>query len=118
MAEFWSKQPNGKYCRLSTCVDCVTHWNIREEQFINMVFGYTYHPRTEDEINTLRQVFKEKYLKPFSEIKERFIPANATIEDFEDVLKEMGDVEGFTEEQLKEKKSGWKCLKNKELEIF
>lgn len=105
MGAFWSKQPNGKYCRFSTCVDCVTHWNIGEEQCINMVFGYTPYPRTEDEINTLRLVFKERYLKPFSEIKERFTPANATIEDFEDVLKEMGDVEGFTEEQLKEKKA-------------
>ena len=35
MGAFIAKQPNGKYCRFSTIVDCPTHINMTKEDYIN-----------------------------------------------------------------------------------
>jgi hypothetical protein len=34
MGSFIAKQPNGLYCRFSSIVDCPTHWNMTEEDYI------------------------------------------------------------------------------------
>ena len=31
-----AKQPNDLYCRISTVVDAPTHWNMTEQDYINM----------------------------------------------------------------------------------
>jgi len=31
MGAFWCKQPNGKYCRFSTVVDCITDYDCEKE---------------------------------------------------------------------------------------
>lgn len=36
MAGLIAKQPNGLYCRISTVVDAPTHWNMTEQDYINM----------------------------------------------------------------------------------
>ena len=35
MGAYIAKQPNGLYCRFSSVVDTVTHWNMTEEDYIN-----------------------------------------------------------------------------------
>lgn len=36
MAGLIAKQPNGLYCRVSTVVDAPTHWNMTEQDYIDM----------------------------------------------------------------------------------
>lgn len=36
MAGLIAKQPNGLYCRISTVVDAPTHWNMTEQDYIDM----------------------------------------------------------------------------------
>lgn len=43
----------------------------------------------------------KNHLKPFNKIKNDFIPANDSVEEFQRMLKSMGDEEGLSEENLK-----------------
>ncbi len=36
MGAFIARQPNGLLCRFSTVVDTVTHYNMTEEEYIEM----------------------------------------------------------------------------------
>lgn len=99
MGAFISKQPNGLYCRFSTVVDTVTDWNMTEEQYIEMRVQKAMEEARKDAIDTLK-----RYQRPFSEVKERFFPANNTIEEFNAILKEMGDEEGLSQERIEELK--------------
>lgn len=36
MGAFIVKQPNGRYMRFSSTVDCPTHWNMTEEDYIKV----------------------------------------------------------------------------------
>lgn len=36
MAGLIARQPNGLYCRISTVVDAPTHWNMTEQEYIDM----------------------------------------------------------------------------------
>lgn len=84
MGAFISKQPNGLYCRFSTVVDCPTHWNMTEEDYVEMCAE-----RAREEA---REVLTRR-LRPFEMVKEYFNPMNMTETEFERILKEMGDVE-------------------------
>ena len=84
MAGFIAKQPNGLYCRFSTVVDCPTHYNMTEEEYLNNVTG-TVKNREEG-----KAVIKN-YLKPFDEVKERFVDNNMSKEEFDKLLKEMSE---------------------------
>ncbi|MGL4573035.1 MAG: hypothetical protein ACRCVJ_18490 [Clostridium sp.] len=79
---FITKQPNGLYCRHSTVTDCVTHYNMKREDYLNNVTK-TIKDR-EDGIDTL-----ENYLQPFEMVKDKFRNNNMTEERFEEVVKEM-----------------------------
>lgn len=92
MGAFIARQPNGLLCRFSSIVDTVTHWNMTEEDYITEVQQMLYHrPRKEAEIEAKETI--EKYIKPFSEVIERFMPINNTKEEFIEILREMGDTE-------------------------
>lgn len=80
MGAFIVKQPNGLYCRFSTVVDCPTHWNMTEEDYIEMCAE-----RAREEARKML----EKYLRPFEEIEERFKPYNMTETEFKKILKSM-----------------------------
>jgi hypothetical protein len=99
MGAFYSKQPNGKYCRFSTVVDTLTEWNLTEEEAISRMFVYI-NEASQEEKELCKSLF-EKRLVPFSRIKEQFTPSSNTIEEFEEILKDIGDTEGFSEEQMK-----------------
>ena len=80
MGAFVTKQPNGLYCRFSTVVDCPTHWNMTEEDYIEMC--------AEKAREDARDVLKN-YLRPFDWVEEYFYPNNMTKEEFEEILKNM-----------------------------
>ena len=85
MASFIAKQPNGLYCRFSTVVDCPTDWDMTEEDYIELC-----KEKAEKEA---RDILKN-YLRPFDEVKERFLPNNMTQEEFDEFLKEASERKG------------------------
>ena len=95
MGSFIAKQPNGLYCRFSTVVDTVTDWNMTEDDYINMYVAKA----TEQAIKEAKEILA-KNLYPFDDVKNYFFPANNTIEEFNEMLKEMGDNEGLGEERI------------------
>lgn len=92
MGAFVSRQPNGLYCRFSTVVDCPTHWNMTEEDYIEMC--------AERAREDARYVLKN-YLRPFDWVEEYFYPNNMTKEEFEGVLRDMNDMSYGIESCLK-----------------
>ena len=106
MASYWAQQPNGLYCRWSTCVDALTDWNRDLEQAINMSLGYlptipSVPAPSQELLDQRRSTFISR-LKPFSKIKEDFYPCTHSLEEFLEILKEMGDTTGLSEEKLRE----------------
>ncbi len=91
MGAFIAKQPNGLYCRFSTVVDTVTHYNMTKEDYIEICKNRFGEKRGEKEANDIL----ENYLQPFSEVIERFMPNNDSVEDFKIRLEEMGYTNEF-----------------------
>ena len=81
MGGFICKQPNGLYCRYSSVVDSITHWNMTEEDYIE----YCAERAREEARHTLKH-----RLKPFEHILEDFYPYNMSVEKFKEVVREMG----------------------------
>lgn len=63
MAVMIIKQPNGLYCRYSSIVDTITHYNFTKEEYLNNITGTV--PNREDGIDIL-----ENYLHSFEEVEE------------------------------------------------
>jgi len=80
MGAFIAKQPNGKYCRFSTVVDCPTHWNMTEDDYIDLCKKHA-----EEEARDVLQ----NHLRPFEEVREHFMPNNMKRAEFKRLLKEM-----------------------------
>lgn len=74
MGSFICRQPNGLLCRFSTVTDTVTHYNMTDEEYIQMKM---------EEAKKEAQKVIDNYLKPFELIDDYFIPNNMTEEDFE-----------------------------------
>ena len=74
MGSFICRQPNGLLCRFSTITDCVTHYNMTDEEYIQMKM---------EEARKDAQDVIDNYLQPFKLIDDYFIPNNMTEEDFE-----------------------------------
>ncbi len=84
MAGFIARQPNGLLCRHSTVVDCVTDYNMTEEEYINLC--------AEKAAEVARHEAKEVlegYMRPFHLVKDYFVPNNMTQEEFERILEDM-----------------------------
>ena len=87
--DFISQQPNGRYCQFSTVVDTVTHWNMTAEEYIEMCA----------EMARINARYELKHrLVPFSEVKRCFLPTKDSVEEFNDMLFEMGDTEQINPE--------------------
>lgn len=93
MGAFIARQPNGLLCRFSTVVDCVTHYNMTEEDYIEL--------RAEQAREDARFELRH-YIKPFEMVKDMIllpyvgedgdiVPTHITPEEWEKVRKEMGD---------------------------
>lgn len=74
MGSFVCRQPNGLLCRFSTITDCITHYNMTDEEYIQMKM---------EEARKDAQDVIDNYLQPFKLIDDYFIPNNMTKEDFE-----------------------------------
>lgn len=80
MAGFISRQPNGLLCRFSSVVDTITHYNMTEEEYIEMCAE-----RAREEAREVLQM----HLKPFSWVEDYFVPDNMSTEEFNKILEEM-----------------------------
>lgn len=80
MAGFIARQPNGLLCRFSTVVDCVTDYNMTEEEYIQLCM--------EKAAQEAKEVL-ERYMRPFDDVKRLFFPNNMTEKEFEEILEEM-----------------------------
>ena len=76
MGSYIARQPNGLICRHSTVVDCVTHWNMTEDDYIEM------HPET------AREVLSD-YMQPYQNVIDDFRPQNMTNKEFKELRKIM-----------------------------
>lgn len=90
MGAYFAKQPNGLYCRFSSVVDAITHYNLTKEDVIN----YFVEKAKEEAEYVL-----EHRLHTFDEVIDDFMPFNCTIEEIDHYLKEMGQEGGLTEPQ-------------------
>lgn len=85
MGAFIAKQPNGKYCRFSGVVDCLTHINMTEEDYINLCM---------EKAKKEAKDILEHYVRPYTEIDKNFIAGNMTKAEFEEVKKKMENPDG------------------------
>ena len=84
MPAFIVRQPNGLLCRFSTVVDCPTHWNMTDEEYIEMCAE-----KAREEAREEARYVLDKCLLPFDEIKKRFYPLNMTKREFKKLVEEM-----------------------------
>lgn len=80
MGAFIARQPNGLLCRFSSVVDCVTDYNMTEEEYIEMC--------AEKARKEARDTIKH-YMRPFKHIDECFVPNNMTVKEHKRIMKEM-----------------------------
>ena len=80
MGAFIAKQPNGLLCRFSSVVDCITDYNMTEEEYIEMC--------AEKARKEARDVL-DRYMQPFELVDKRFYPNNMTVEEHKRIMKEM-----------------------------
>ena len=76
MGSYIARQPNGLICRHSTVVDCVTHWNMTDEDYIKM------RPETAREVLS-------SYMQPYQNVIDDFRPQNMTRKEFKKLRKIM-----------------------------
>lgn len=91
MGSFIAQQPNGLYCRFSTIVGTVTHYNMTKDDYIEVCKDRLGKKRGEEESNDILK----NYLHHFNDVLERFIPNNDSVEEFNIRLKEMGYMDEF-----------------------
>lgn len=84
MGAFIARQPNGLLCRHSSVVDCITEYNMTEEEYIEKCAE---RARKEARENLQR----ESFVKPYEWVIENFLPNNMSEEDFIRIRKEMGE---------------------------
>lgn len=90
MGSFIARQPNGLLCRFSTVVDCVTHYNMTEEDYIEL--------RAEQAREAARYDLKSGFfIQPFEKVKDMTILSGSGSgghmepEEWDRIRKEMGD---------------------------
>lgn len=81
---FIARQPNGLLCRHSSVVDCVTDYNMTEEECIDLQVQ-----RAKEQAECDTRIILEKYLQGIEEVKESFVPNNMSREQFKEMLKDM-----------------------------
>lgn len=85
MGAFISKQPNGLYCRFSSVVDTITHYNMTEEDYIELCVSKW---GKEGEATAKDTIAND--LLPFQEVLDRFSTNASTVEEFKTILVAMG----------------------------
>lgn len=80
MGAFIARQPNGLLCRFSSVVDCITDYNMTEEEYIEMC--------AEKARKEARDVL-DHYMQPFELVDKRFYPNNMTVKEHKRIMEEM-----------------------------
>ncbi len=80
MGAFIARQPNGLLCRFSSVVDCITDYNMTEDEYIEMC--------AEKARKEARDVL-ENYMQPFELVDKYFYPNNMTAEEHKQIMEEM-----------------------------
>lgn len=80
MGAFIARQPNGLLCRFSSVVDCITDYNMTEDDYIEMC--------VEKARKEARDVL-ENYMQPFELVDKYFHPNNMTAEKHKQIMEEM-----------------------------
>lgn len=83
------KQPNGKYCRFSTVVDCPTIINMTEEEYIQLRIHEAIDSAIEDAKDTLKH-----YVHTMDEMDRSFRETNMTKKKYGELKEEMKDKNG------------------------
>lgn len=91
MGAFIVKQPNGKYARFSTIVDCITDYDMTEEDYIELCVE-----KAKEEAEREARLILKNYIRPFDWVIKYFAPNNQSYERFIEIMKEMG----ASEEQI------------------
>jgi len=91
MGGFIAKQPNGKYCRFSTVVDCPTHINMTFDDYVKVIMerGYQEWKAREEAQDVIAN-----HLYPFEAILEYFVPNNMTQKELNKLIEEMQNPDG------------------------
>lgn len=84
MGSFIARQPNGLLCRHSSIVDCITEYNMTEEDYIEMCAE---RAREEARFNLQQKSF----VKPYEWVIENFLPNNMSEKAFLRIRKQMGE---------------------------
>lgn len=96
-AFFIAKQPNGKYCEFSTIIGTVNEYNMTAEEYIE---------KCAERARCAARLELKEFVMPFSEVKDNFVPTTQTYEEFNEVLKAMGETElvgtEWDDEEVKE----------------
>jgi len=82
MGAFIARQPNGLLCRFSTIVDCVTDYNLTEEEYIELCAEKA---REEARFN----LQKKWFIHPYQEVLDSVRFDNITKKEWEEVKKTM-----------------------------
>ena len=82
MGAFIARQPNGLLCRFSTVVDCITHYNMTEEEYIELCAE---RAREEARFNLQREWF----IHPYQDVLDRVRFDNITKKEWEELKKTM-----------------------------
>lgn len=80
MGAFIARQPNGLLCRFSSVTDCITDYNMTDEEYIEM--------KANQAREEARDVIKN-HLKPYEWVDEYFHPDNMTREEHEAIKRKM-----------------------------
>ena len=84
MGAFIARQPNGLLCRFSSVVDCVTDYNMTDEEYIQLCIERS----KETAIREAKSVLTH-HVQPFDQVMNSFREGNMTQEEFDRILKEM-----------------------------
>ena len=96
MGAIFYKQPNGRYCRYSTVVDCVTDYNMSKYDIIKLF--------VEDAIDRAEEfIDNEKNFHKFEELTEKYEDlgpdeeplGEMSVKEFESIRKRMEEPESF-----------------------
>jgi hypothetical protein len=101
MSGYIARQPNGLLCRFSKIVDCVTDYNMTEEDYINLCIERS----KEEAIKEAEDVLK-RWMHPFEDVLEDTKPYNITNDELREQFKEMSVYDQNYEICLKNMKEG------------
>lgn len=77
---FIVQQPNGRYCRFSTVVDCPVIINMTREDYINYLMESNNWVRP-DAVQEANEILTH-YVRPFSWLDSYFVDNNMTMDEY------------------------------------